>query len=121
MTKRIDLPLDWDEQREALGFDRGRSGRIESEREPLNLAIGKKRIQWPYLDAESAEVLADHNRPHIAHALKRTERVEEIMDYKWSLNYFLEKWLNHCLRLGYRFEHGSSQTPVAIEPAQDIP
>lgn len=67
-----------------------------------------------YLDAETAEVLADHNRPQIEHAFKQTERADEIMDYKWTLNYFLEKWLNHCLQLGYRFELGSSQTPAII-------
>jgi hypothetical protein len=41
LTKRIDLPLDWAEQRGALGFDWGIDGRIKSEREPLNLAVEK--------------------------------------------------------------------------------
>ena len=67
-----------------------------------------------YLDAESAEVLADHNRPHIAHAFRQTERCNEIMDYKWTLNYFLEKWLNHCLQLGYCFQHDANRIPAAV-------
>jgi uncharacterized protein len=67
-----------------------------------------------YLDAETAEVLADHNRPHIAHAFRQTERCDKIMDYKWTLNYFLEKWLNHCLQLGYCFEHGDKRITAAV-------
>lgn len=52
-----------------------------------------------YLDAKSVEVLRNRPRPQI----KRAAHIE-ILQYKWTLNYFLEKWLNHCLQLGYRFE-----------------
>jgi len=27
----------------------------------------------------------------------------EIMNYKWRLNYFLQKWLDHCLKKDYLF------------------
>ena len=67
-----------------------------------------------YLDAKTAEVLADHNRPHIEHAFRQTERADKIMDYKWTLNYFLEKWLNHCLQLGYCFEQSENRATAVI-------
>ncbi|NTV79110.1 MAG: DUF1249 domain-containing protein, partial [Clostridiales bacterium] len=28
-----------------------------------------------------------------------------IMDYKWRLNYFLSKWLDHCLQADYQFQN----------------
>jgi len=56
-----------------------------------------------YTDTKSAEVLRDHNRPLVSHALRHTTNEHKILDYKWSINYFLEKWLNHCLQLGYCF------------------
>lgn len=67
-----------------------------------------------YLDAKSVEVLADHNRPHLAQGAQPSMQADQIMDYKWSLNYFLDKWLNHCLRLGYRFEHSTAPAAALI-------
>lgn len=56
-----------------------------------------------YLDTRSVEVLHDAFRPPFVKALKRLPESRALMDYKWSLNYFLEKWLSHCLQSGYRF------------------
>lgn len=64
-----------------------------------------------YFDAKSTEVLRDHERPMINHAFDSSTPAKEIMDYKWELNYFLEKWLNHCLQNGYKF-----QTTTPAEP-----
>ena len=57
-----------------------------------------------YLDVQSAEVLSAHNHPDIAQTWKTTQSSRAVMDYKWSLNYFLEKWLYHCLDVGYQFK-----------------
>ncbi len=56
-----------------------------------------------YLDARAAEVLSDHARPSVHQALQRYAQAREVMDYKWTLNYFLSQWLDHCLACDYRF------------------
>ncbi len=57
-----------------------------------------------YLDANLAEVLKDHARPTVSSIYKDPAQSIEIMNYKWRLNYFLQKWLDHCLQTGYKFE-----------------
>jgi len=56
-----------------------------------------------YLDARAAEVLSDHDRPYVLDALRHDPSARKIMDYKWSLNYFLAQWLDHCIASEYRF------------------
>ena len=56
-----------------------------------------------YLDANLAEVLRDHERPIVSTIYKDPVQSVEIMNYKWRLNYFLQKWLDHCLKAGYKF------------------
>jgi uncharacterized protein YqiB (DUF1249 family) len=56
-----------------------------------------------YLDAQLAEVLSDHARASVAQVYKNSGLSREIMNYKWRLNYFLQKWLDHCLKKDYRF------------------
>jgi uncharacterized protein YqiB (DUF1249 family) len=56
-----------------------------------------------YLDAQLAEVLRDHVRCDASQAINNPAKSREIMDYKWTLNYFLQKWLDHCLRMRYCF------------------
>ncbi len=56
-----------------------------------------------YLDANLAEVLKDHVRPQVSTIYKDPAQSVEIMDYKWRLNYFLQKWLDHCLLTEYKF------------------
>lgn len=56
-----------------------------------------------YLDANLAEVLKDHARPLVHSAYKDSSDSVEIMNYKWRLNYFLQKWLDHCLKTNYEF------------------
>ncbi|WP_411727675.1 DUF1249 domain-containing protein [Methyloglobulus sp.] len=56
-----------------------------------------------YLDAQLAEVLSDHARPSVTHVFKDFGLCREIMNYKWRLNFFLQKWLDHCLTKGYQF------------------
>jgi uncharacterized protein YqiB (DUF1249 family) len=56
-----------------------------------------------YLDAKLVEVMRDHERSHVSRAIRDPGKFDEIMDYKWTLNYFLEKWLNHCLQTDYQF------------------
>jgi uncharacterized protein YqiB (DUF1249 family) len=68
-----------------------------------------------YLDARAVEVLSDHCRPEIREALRKPVRPQDVLDYKWSLNYFLSRWLDHCLQNNYRF---TAKTPAAcISPA----
>ncbi len=57
-----------------------------------------------YLDANLAEVLKDHARPQVSTVYKNPAQSVEIMNYKWRLNYFLQKWLDHCLQTNYKFQ-----------------
>jgi uncharacterized protein YqiB (DUF1249 family) len=56
-----------------------------------------------YLDANLAEVLKDHVRSEVSKVYKDPGQSIEIMNYKWRLNYFLQKWLDHCLQTDYKF------------------
>jgi uncharacterized protein YqiB (DUF1249 family) len=56
-----------------------------------------------YLDANLAEVLKDHARPLVSMVYKDPAQSVAIMNYKWRLNYFLQKWLDHCLQTDYTF------------------
>jgi uncharacterized protein len=56
-----------------------------------------------YLDAQLAEVLRDHARPAVNFAVKDIGLCRDILNYKWRLNFFLEKWLDHCLAKNYQF------------------
>ena len=56
-----------------------------------------------YLDANLAEVLKDHARTDVSQVYKDPGQSVEIMNYKWRLNYFLQKWLDHCLKTDYEF------------------
>ena len=69
---------------------------------PENLLEPAVKIRV-YLDARLVEVLRDHVRPDVRRAFQDPGQIHDIMDYKWSLNYFLEKWLNHCLQTDYQF------------------
>ncbi|MGX2040540.1 DUF1249 domain-containing protein [Methylocaldum sp. MU1018] len=55
------------------------------------------------LDAKTAEALSDHCRPLVLDALRDEPSAKSVLDYKWSLNYFLTRWLDHCLQSDYRF------------------
>jgi len=59
-----------------------------------------------YLDAGMVEVIADHERPQL-----RIDRPvdREVLEHKWQMNYFLDKWLDHCLQRGYRFAAADDQ------------
>lgn len=56
-----------------------------------------------YLDAKLAEVVSDHVRAPVPIVFKNLGLSFEIMNYKWRLNYFLQKWLDHCLNNNYHF------------------
>lgn len=60
-----------------------------------------------YLDAQLAEVIRDNDRPAVDRVYQNPGRVLEIQEYKWRLNYFLQKWLDHCLQTEYRFCNSS--------------
>lgn len=51
-----------------------------------------------YLDARAAEVLSDHARANVY-----SRPPQDVLDYKWRLNYFLSQWLDHCLAAQYCF------------------
>jgi uncharacterized protein YqiB (DUF1249 family) len=65
-----------------------------------------------YLDARSAEVLSDHARPFVLQVFGTDRNAARILDYKWSLNYFLANWLEHCARCKYRFEFTETMEAV---------
>lgn len=56
-----------------------------------------------YLDTNLAEVLKHHARPVVSKVYQDPAQAIEIMNYKWRLNYFLQKWLDHCLQTNYQF------------------
>lgn len=56
-----------------------------------------------YFDVYTAEVLRDYKRQEVIKAIGDISLSKDIMDYKWRLNYFLEKWLDHCLKSDYHF------------------
>lgn len=58
-----------------------------------------------YLDAQMVEVIRHHERSNVFQAIKNARQSVAIMDYKWSLNYFLGQWLDHCLKNNYHFKH----------------
>jgi uncharacterized protein YqiB (DUF1249 family) len=88
------------------------SHRFDQTVEPLFEPAVKMRV---YFDARSVEVLRDNERPMVKQALNKSASAKEIMNYKWELNYFLEKWLNHCLKDHYIFkntENAESSIPA---------
>ncbi|WAR45738.1 DUF1249 domain-containing protein [Methylomonas rapida] len=58
-----------------------------------------------YLDAQLAEVIRDHDRPAVDRVYQNLGKALEIQEYKWRLNYFLQKWLDHCLKTEYCFSN----------------
>ena len=74
---------------------------FENESEVLLEPAVKIRL---YFDVCIAEVLRDYKRIEVASAIEDIGRSKEIMDYKWKLNYFLDKWLDHCLKNDYVFK-----------------
>ncbi|NOT83472.1 MAG: DUF1249 domain-containing protein [Methylococcaceae bacterium] len=75
--------------------------RFEQRLDPLLLPAIKIRV---YQDAKCAEVLSDHVRADVAKLFKDPSQSVAIMNYKWRLNYFLSKWLDHCLCADYQFQ-----------------
>lgn len=63
-----------------------------------------------YLDVGMVEVVADSERPlwHL-----RALPACQILERKWLLNYFLDKWLDHCLQHGYRFAEVDDYSTLA--------
>ena len=55
------------------------------------------------LDSRTVEMLSDATRPRVHEALPEGAMPQAILDYKWSLNYFLSRWLDHCLAAPYQF------------------
>ena len=70
-----------------------------------------------YFDARAAEVLSDHARPKIHQAFGRSGNAREVLDYKWSLNYFLSQWLDHCLANHYSFAISRAERDSYVEEA----
>jgi uncharacterized protein len=67
-----------------------------------------------YLDAKLAEVLSDHVRAKVSDVYKDPAQSLDIMNYKWRLNYFLQKWLDHCLKKEYCFKTDYLQPEMII-------
>ena len=53
------------------------------------------------LDAKTVEMLSDRERPDLHDALGREPAPARVLEYKWTLNYFLSRWLDHCLDAEY--------------------
>lgn len=53
------------------------------------------------LDAKTVEMLSDRERLPLQEALGREAAPHRVLEYKWTLNYFLSRWLDHCLAANY--------------------
>jgi len=65
-----------------------------------------------YLDAQLAEVIRDEFHPTVDRVYQNPGNAREIQDYKWRLNYFFQKWLDHCLKTDYRFYSPVESNPL---------
>ncbi|MDD1650377.1 MAG: DUF1249 domain-containing protein [Methylococcaceae bacterium] len=66
------------------------------------------------LDARTVEMLCDAARPLVHDALRHGTEPAAVLDYKWSLNYFLSRWLDHCIAGQYRFGVESRERQEAL-------
>ena len=66
------------------------------------------------LDARTVEMLCDVVRPLVHDALRLGTVPAAVLDYKWSLNYFLSRWLDHCIAGQYRFGVESRERQKAL-------
>jgi len=78
---------------------------FNQQRSELLVPAVKIRI---YLDAQLAEVIRDNDRPTVDKVYQDPGDLVEIRNYKWRLNYFLQKWLDHCLKTEYRFQRAEA-------------
>ena len=53
------------------------------------------------LDAKTVEMLSDQDRPAPSKILGQDAPLVRVLDYKWSLNYFLMRWLDHFVAEEY--------------------
>lgn len=53
------------------------------------------------LDAKTVEMLSDQDRPEPVRKLGFDAPALRVLDYKWSLNYFLMRWLEHFVAEDY--------------------
>lgn len=56
-----------------------------------------------YHDAKLVEAMASRYRPGIGSMPPGCIAKLPILDWKWEINLFLDKWLNYCLAQGHRF------------------
>lgn len=56
-----------------------------------------------YHDAKLTEAMASRYRPGIGSMPPGCIAKLPILDWKWEINLFLDKWLHYCLAQGYRF------------------
>lgn len=75
--------------------------RFDQDLDELMLPAVKIRI---YQDTKSVEVLRDYARKSVTNTFADPRQSVAIMNYKWRLNYFLTKWLDHCLAANYQFQ-----------------
>lgn len=66
------------------------------------------------LDARTVEMLSDEVRPRVHEVLDDSAIAHAVLDYKWTLNYFLSRWLDHCLAVHYRFQDGGTVMDEAL-------
>ncbi len=69
------------------------------------------------LDARTVEMLSDYARPGVYEVLRQTPESGAVLDYKWSLNYFLARWLDHCLAGRYHFGLPAPAVTQSLAPA----
>lgn len=69
-----------------------------------------------YLDGRCAEALSRSQAPEALRTSDETaaNRCLEILEEKWARNYFLARWLDHCLTSQYRFESLAARKEPSI-------
>lgn len=66
-----------------------------------------------YLDGQCAEALPTSPQGPRRHPGRMPRALAEVLDDKWASNYFLQRWLEHCIRSRYRF----AVTSIRPEPS----
>jgi len=67
-----------------------------------------------YQDAQLLEVIEHYGRPDVYARCQQRLEATQILDYKWKMNYFLQRWLIHCEHAHYRLQHRELRIESAL-------
>ena len=65
-------------------------------------------------DSRTAEVMMDENRQLFGINYRCRQRSDLKLKKRWQLNSFLHRWLDHCLKKGFRFNHKDIKENIKV-------